>query len=183
MDAVWCLCVVFVWMRWFPIFAYVADDDVNRWRCLSVGILDAHFKRGDKENSVDSFSVSITVAIQCVRTIRAILTMQFLKKFSLFRFQNKSSSGGNHVPTKSPLTLDSDISGIDGKEWIIIFILLKFSFSNKHFYTSADNTLSSGFDTTIDTSYKIENANATFGDLINGFGGLQLNTPKREYLK
>ncbi|XP_055314286.1 uncharacterized protein LOC129575221 [Sitodiplosis mosellana] len=69
---------------------------------------------------------------------------------------NKSPSGGNHVSAKSSLALGSDISGID-----------------------ADNTQSSGFDTTIDTSYKIQNPNETFGDLLNGFGELKLNTPQR----
>ncbi|XP_031639395.1 uncharacterized protein LOC116351438 isoform X2 [Contarinia nasturtii] len=61
---------------------------------------------------------------------------------------SKSSSGATHVSGKSPLALDSDISGID-----------------------ADNTLLSGLDTTIDTSYKIENPNATFSDLISGLAG------------
>lgn len=42
-------------------------------------------------------------------------------------------------------------------------------------FIAADNTLS-GLDTTVDTSYKIENPNATFGDLISGFSGLKLDT-------
>lgn len=105
--------------------------------------------------------------------------MQFLKKFSLFRLQNKSASGGNHVAAKNSLTLDSDISGIDGKNEIQYFIY-KFLRSNENIHISADTTLSSGFDTTIDTSYKNENPNATFSDLIGGFGGLKLNTPQRK---
>lgn len=43
---------------------------------------------------------------------------------------------------------------------------------------SADSTLS-GLDTTSDISYKVD-ANATFGDLINGLGGLKLSTPQRK---
>lgn len=52
--------------------------------------------------------------------------------------------------------------------------MLKF---NK-FLILADTTLS--LDSS-DISYKVD-PNVTFGDLINGLGGLQLNTPQRKCL-
>lgn len=53
--------------------------------------------------------------------------------------------------------------------------MLKF---NKFLLILADTTLS--LDSS-DISYKVD-PNATFGDLINGLGGLQLNTPQRKCL-
>lgn len=54
--------------------------------------------------------------------IRSYLSkMQFLKKFSVFRFQNKSPVNAQ-PPVKGSVTLDSDISGIECK-----FLMLKHS--------------------------------------------------------
>lgn len=191
MDAVWRLCVVklklFTSLMILCIFAYT-------WRCMSMhgiclcgcySFLKCILWGGDKENSNDSFStVSIFVTVNVFERIESLaqlitIQMEFLKKFSLFRLQKKAS------PTvqgsvKSPLAIDSDISNIESKwkrlniSWIPIFTMIRF-------WIAADNTLlTSGFDTTLDTSYQNQNPNATFGDLLSGFGGLGLNTPQRK---
>lgn len=41
--------------------------------------------------------------------------MQFLKKLSVFRFQNKSANAQPPPPLKGSVTLGSDISGIECK--------------------------------------------------------------------
>lgn len=54
------------------------------------------------------------IEINQLNLILKFCKMQFLKKFSVFRFQNKTSANGQPL-IKSSITLDSDISGIECK--------------------------------------------------------------------
>lgn len=112
----------------------IHDGCVNVWRCLCTWYFSNAFRAEawaiKKIRTFSIFSVFHAVEVfeynesnRCgieilfkIRLLRVFQDkkMQFLKKFSLFRLQNKAPASIK-PPIKSPATLDSDISGIECK--------------------------------------------------------------------
>lgn len=105
--------------HWLDDFSFL-----HTWRhCQSialtlafVNVFERAFCEGHKENLNATFSSVLLVhSTSLSHSLIFNFEMDFFKKLSL-RFQNKTSSAAVPVSTKSPLTLDSDISGIDGEK-------------------------------------------------------------------